>query len=136
MNTKTPIPGSPTPTPVPFTSVSAKFTYDGDGRMVKSVIDGVTTLYVGAHYEVTNPGAGQAVTKYYPGGAMRVGTTLYYLLSDHLGSTSIMTNSTGAKVSELRYKAWGDVRYNSGAIPYLIPHPKLPGCVDGGFLYA
>lgn len=53
-------------------------------------------------------------TKYYFAGAqrvaMRTGSTLSYLLSDHLGSTSITTNSSGALVSELRYKPWGEVR--------------------------
>ncbi len=92
---------------------TTQFVYDGDGKMVKSVINGVTTLFVSGAYQVK---AG-VVTKYYPGGAMRVGSTLYYLLPDHLGSTSITTNSTGTKVSELRYKPWGEVRYNSGATP-------------------
>jgi hypothetical protein len=34
----------------------AAFTYDGDGNRVKSVIGTETTLFIGAHYEVTNPG--------------------------------------------------------------------------------
>jgi len=34
-----------------------------------------------------------------------------YFLTDHLGSTSITTDNTGAKVSEMRYKSWGEVRY-------------------------
>ena len=34
-----------------------------------------------------------------------------YVLSDHLGSTSITTDKLGAKVSEMRYKPWGEVRY-------------------------
>jgi len=58
------------------------------------------------------------VTKYYYAGeqrvAMRQGTTLYYLLSDHLGSTSLTTDASGNVVSEMRYSAWGEVRYNSG----------------------
>ncbi len=45
------------------------------------------------------------------------GGTLCYLLSDQLGSTSITTNSCGAKVAELRYKVWGEVRFTSGASP-------------------
>jgi len=34
-----------------------------------------------------------------------------YLLTDHLGSTSLTTDSSGVKVSEMRYKPWGEVRY-------------------------
>ncbi|HJS19229.1 MAG TPA: RHS repeat-associated core domain-containing protein, partial [Anaerolineales bacterium] len=77
----------------------------------------VTTYFIGSHYEVT----GSTITKYYFAGnqrvAMRTNTTLYYLLSDHLGSTSLTTNVSGAVVSELRYKAWGETRYASGSTP-------------------
>jgi RHS repeat-associated protein len=50
---------------------------------------------------------------------MRVGTGgsttgLKWLLTDHLGSTSITADgATGAKLSELRYKPWGELRYAS-----------------------
>ena len=39
----------------------ATFVYDGDGRRVKSTINGTTTTFVGSHYEVT----GSTVAKYY-----------------------------------------------------------------------
>jgi len=48
---------------------------------------------------------------------MRENGTLSYLLADHLGSTSITANSSGAKVAELRYNAWGDTRYSWGTTP-------------------
>ena len=98
-------------------SLTASFVYDGDGARVKSTINGVTTYFVGSHYEKS----GSTVTKYYYAGsqriAMRKGGTLSYLLSDHLGSTSITTNSAGALVSELRYKPWGETRYSNGTTP-------------------
>jgi RHS repeat-associated protein len=79
---------------------------------------GATTTYiVGAHYEVTDG----VVTKYCFAGAQRVamrkGSTLSYLLGDHLGSTSITTNTSGTLVSEMRYKPWGETRYTSGTTP-------------------
>jgi len=84
---------------------------------VKSTINGVTTNFIGNHYEVS----GSTVTKYYFAGtsriAMRVNSTLSYLLTDHLGSTSITANSNGALVSELRYKPWGETRYSNGTTP-------------------
>jgi RHS repeat-associated protein len=50
--------------------------------------------------------------------AMRQGSsTLNYLLSDHLGSTSLATDSSGAEVGELRYYAYGKTRYTSGSTP-------------------
>jgi RHS repeat-associated protein len=100
---------------------NAEFTYDGDGRRVKSVIatnvGSTTTYFVGSHYEVT----GTSITKYYFAGtqriAMRKDTTLYYLLSDHLGSTSLVTDAAGTVISQTRYKAWGEVRHQSGVTP-------------------
>ncbi len=129
---KTPTPTiTPTSTPggvaeaaMQFKSMSATFRYDADGNMVKAVMDGVTTIYVSPMYQITtNPtvDAGQPViTKYYPGGAIRtshaaLGTSeLCYSLSDHLGSTSLTTDATGAKIAEMRYKPWGEVRFASG----------------------
>jgi len=61
------------------------------------------------------------VKYYYAGGqrvAMRKGSsTLYFLLGDHLGSTSITANSSGSKVAELRYHPWGGTRYTDGTTP-------------------
>jgi hypothetical protein len=66
-------------------------------------MNGVATYFVGAHYEVT----GSTITKYYyagaqriatpalaPGASVRQGTTLSYLLSDHLDSTSLTVNAS------------------------------------------
>ncbi|MBI4761327.1 MAG: RHS repeat-associated core domain-containing protein [Chloroflexota bacterium] len=94
----------------------AQFTYDGDGRRVKSVVNGTTIHFVGAHYELT----GSQVTKYYFAGATRIAMRKYtvpqsmsveYFLGDHLGATSITTDANGAKTSELRYKPWGEICY-------------------------
>jgi hypothetical protein len=117
------MPPSVTPTTPPAYQ-SAAFRYDGDGKRVKSTINGNTTTYfVGAHYEVS----GSTNTKYYYAGAqriaMRTSGTLNYLLGDHLGSTSLTTDAAGNKISEVRYceaslwdKAWGEVRYAWGNI--------------------
>jgi len=91
----------------------ALFTYDGDGRRVKSVADGETILFVGGYYEKK----GAEITKYYPGGAIRKyvipqSMSVEYVLGDHLGSASVMTDSLGNKVSEMRYSPWGEVRYS------------------------
>ncbi|NWG34981.1 MAG: RHS repeat-associated core domain-containing protein [Chloroflexi bacterium] len=113
---------SPTPTlpPVPV-FLGASFIYNGDGQRVKSVITTniatTTTYFVGNYYEVANG----VVTKYYYAGAqriaMRTGGKLYFMFGDHLGSTSMTTDASGNIVSEMRYKAWGEVRYASGNTP-------------------
>jgi RHS repeat-associated protein len=95
------------------TTYSASFTYDGNGQRVKSVINGETILFVGGYFEQK----GSEVTKYYPGGAMRKyvipqSMNVEYVLGDHLGSATVMTDSSGNKVSEMRYTPWGQVRYS------------------------
>ena len=45
---------------------------------------------------------------------MNVGGTVYYLHADHLGSTSITTDGSGAVVSSQTYFAFGAIRSSSG----------------------
>jgi RHS repeat-associated protein len=60
-------------------------------------------------------------TRYYFFGAQRVAMrqagVLYWLLGDHLRSTSLTLNSSGTKTGELRYKAYGETRYTWGTTP-------------------
>jgi hypothetical protein len=97
---------------------TATFVYDGDGNRVKATVAGVTTAYVGNHFEQS----GTVTKTYIYAGTQRValrdGSTLYFLLGDHLGSTAVTANSsTGALVAELRYKPWGETRYFTGTTP-------------------
>ncbi len=78
----------------------------------------VTTYYIGNYFEYVN----SSTTKkyYYAGGqrvAMRDNSTLYYLLGDHLGSTSVTANSNGTLYSSQRYDPWGGTRYTAGTTP-------------------
>ena len=58
---------------------------------------------------------------YYAGGqrvAIRNGSsTVNYLFGDHLGSTSITADSSGARAAELMYKPFGENRYTWGTTP-------------------
>jgi RHS repeat-associated protein len=96
---------------------TASFMYDADGTRVKSVIDSETTYFIDSHYEIT----GSTLTKYYMAGASRVALrkngTLSYMLADHLGSTSLVTDTNGNRTSELRYKPWGETRFSFGTMP-------------------
>ena len=102
-------------------AATATFTYDGDGKRVKATVGGTTTVYINNYLEWT--GSTSTMVKYIYAGnqrvAMRVGTgaTRYFLLSDHLGSTTVTANSSGAFYAELRFKAWGETRYSSGTTP-------------------
>jgi RHS repeat-associated protein len=46
---------------------------------------------------------------------MRRGTTVSYLHSDHLGSTSLVTNAAGQAISQSRYTPFGESRWTSGS---------------------
>jgi RHS repeat-associated protein len=107
---------------------TAKFTYDGDGaRVLQLLPDGSKTAYAGA-LEVTITGTQRITKTYYSAGsqliAMRQFTTpttsvLYFLHSDHLGSTSLTTDASGNPVARQLYDAWGNVRASaaSGTMP-------------------
>jgi hypothetical protein len=82
----------------------------------------VTTTYIGNHFEWTSAG----FTMYYYARAVRVamrrsGYTsnngLFWLVGDHLGSTSRVANENGTPFTngEQRYLPWGEKRYPTGA---------------------
>jgi YD repeat-containing protein len=92
-----------------------QYTYDGDGNRVKKMVGGVASYYVGNYYEVS----GSTTTKYYYFGGQRVamkkGSTTYYLHTDHLGSTSVVADSSGALVTRQTYYPFGGVRTTQGS---------------------
>ena len=99
-------------------AATASFVYDGDGNRVKATVGGVTTTYLGNYYEWN----GTAGVKYYYAGSQRVAMRTaagipYFLLGDHLGSTSIVATAAGGFYSELRYGPWGETVYSSGTTP-------------------
>jgi RHS repeat-associated protein len=49
--------------------------------------------------------------------AMRRGDEVYYVLGDHLGSTSLVLNDDGTVHSEVRYYPYGEERWRSGMVP-------------------
>ncbi|MDE3091100.1 MAG: RHS repeat-associated core domain-containing protein, partial [Chloroflexota bacterium] len=91
-------------------TVTTQYVYNADGARVKKIVGGVTTYYVGNYYEVTSG----AVTKYYYFGAqrvaMRTSAGVTYLHSDHLGSTSVAVDASGALQSRQTYYAFGGMR--------------------------
>ena len=95
--------------------------------MKKTKPDGSKTIYVGGVYEVdkTSGGSVTRTVTYYPAaGAMRINisgasNTVYYILKDHLGSASVVTDGTSPTpqtVAEQRYYPYGETRFTSGTI--------------------
>jgi RHS repeat-associated protein len=103
---------------------TTQFVYDGNGNMVKKINpDGSRTIYVAGNYEVRKDSGGTVIgsTTYYPAaGAMRVVTgtnvAVYYTLGDQLGSTSVVTDASGAVMGTQGYFPFGETRYKTGSL--------------------
>ncbi|NPV85710.1 MAG: RHS repeat-associated core domain-containing protein, partial [Anaerolineae bacterium] len=99
----------------------AQYLYDGDNNLVKSVVNGKTTYYPGRHYQQND----DTIHKCYTLGRQFVAVrtiqdetdTLHWVLDDHLGSTSVTASEDGAWNSEIKYTAYGEVRWKSGLTP-------------------
>ena len=101
---------------------TASFVYDADGTRVKSTVGGVTTVYIAGLYEFIENGATDKVTKYYEGNALRrsgygVDDGVFYLLRDHLSSSSVILNQSGTVVTNGNqyYTPYGS---NRGGTPF------------------
>lgn len=76
--------------------MTATLGWNGLGRMVTATVGLTTTYYAGNHFERVN---GITNTYCYHAGkraAMRQGNTLYWLLTDYLGTTSNLIAATSA----------------------------------------
>lgn len=81
---------------------TSNYTYDGDGRRVQKLSGGVTTIYV---YNVS----GELIAEYNNSGQPPVGGGgTSYLTIDHLGSTRVVTNSSGGVKSRHDYMPFGE----------------------------
>jgi RHS repeat-associated protein len=86
--------------------LSSTYSYDGDGHRVKKVVgtggSAVTTVFV---YNAS----GQMIAEYNtPDQPVQGGGGTSYLTSDHLGSTRVVTNSTGVVKARHDYLPFGE----------------------------
>jgi hypothetical protein len=98
---------SPTSTPSPLNQ--AKYTYDGDGNLVKSNVtaqNGTETItyYVSGYYNVQVIGSNTTVQKFYTFGSQTIAIQtslnnaqgmLNWIMSDNLNSTTVTANADG-----------------------------------------
>ncbi len=97
------------------------------------MVVGTTISYIGStaiqQYLEWNDSTTSMRKFYYAGStrmAMRTGSTLNYLMGDHLGSQAITTDSNGNKTGEIRYYPWGTERYfNSSIKTSIVPKDRL-----------
>ncbi len=121
-------------------ATTATFVYNGDGERVRSTVNGTSTAFIGSILEWT--GSTTTMIRYYYAGAariaMRSGTDdpHQYILSDHLGSTSVTTSSEGVYQSGMLYKPWGETRWTSGTLPTKYTYTsQYSNVTDFGLMY-
>ena len=90
------------------TTTLATFLYDADGNRVKGTVSGTTTVYIAGVYERQ----GAAYTSYYEGGGLRrsgysTNNGVFYMLSDHLKSTSALVARNGVLNVKYFYYPYG-----------------------------
>jgi RHS repeat-associated protein len=81
-------------------SSTTSYVYDGDGRRVKKTVGGVTTVFV---YNASS----QLIAEYATEQPQGEGGTRY-LTSDHLGSTRLVTDSSGNVKARYDYLPFGE----------------------------
>jgi uncharacterized protein RhaS with RHS repeats len=97
-----------------------EYTYDGQGALVKrTMADGSWTVYIGGIYEKHSDGT---YVKYYSALGRRIAMrdntgVVHYVLADHLGSSTVVTSSTGAVVGTMKYYPYGAMRSTTGTMP-------------------
>jgi RHS repeat-associated protein len=100
------------------------YTYDPNGRRVRSLNSGtgVTTTYVYAGINVIYEATLTESTDYLYANGMRIakktGATVKYFHSDHLGSTRLVTDSSGQPTFESDYKPFGEEANATGTEKY------------------
>ena len=87
----------------------------GHPDRVKGTVGGVTTVYIAGVFEFIENGATDKITKYYDGNAMRrsgygVDDGVFYLLQDHLKSSSVFVNQAGNTLATNYYYPYGGNR--------------------------
>jgi RHS repeat-associated protein len=107
---------------------TASYTYDGNGRRVTKTVGGVTTVFV---YD-----AGGNLAAEYGGVAPGVSGPIY-LTGDHLGSTRLVTNGSGASVKCYDYLPFGEEIpvgvAGRGACYGGASYPGTPDVISGKF---
>ncbi|MBU4487936.1 MAG: VCBS repeat-containing protein [Candidatus Omnitrophica bacterium] len=108
---------------IPNEGEKTSFVYDGDGGRVKVITSFETTTYIGATYEVQAKGAETKISKHIFLGSTRIctvendgATTKYcYFHQDHIGSSNVITDETGAIAKLIEYSPYGLTSREEGA---------------------
>ena len=103
------------PTSIGYNNNATINVYDANGIRVKKVTPTSTTVYIGQTYECANG----VCMKYIMSGTQIIaqisGSDTNYYHTDHLGSSSIITDNTGNKVEDIYYYPYGEIKTNTGS---------------------
>jgi RHS repeat-associated protein len=84
------------------------------GTRVKKSVGTTHTYYIGDHFEIE----GGTLIKYIFAGNLRVaqikGSARSYFHKDHLGSSTVMTNTSGLEIESTDYMPFGGTRNHTG----------------------
>ena len=94
------------------------FVYDGDGGRVKKITSAGTTTFIGQSLEKDPIGK---TTKYVFAGSQRIASkdstgALRFYHTDHLGSSNVITDSTGTLVELAEYTPYGSLSHREGSV--------------------
>jgi len=100
----------------------AQFLYDGDGGRVEKITPAGNTIYIGSLYE---EGADKSrVDHVFANGqpicdiwSLNSSSETYYYSADHLGSTTLVTDSHGNLKQQIHYDPFGDIFSTEGDSP-------------------
>jgi RHS repeat-associated protein len=104
------------------TGVQTNVRYDATGQRVFQSHGNDVRLYFGDYLDVAYSATGGPIqtTQYYYAGPLLIArkdsTGTYWYHQDHLGSTRIMTDQSGAVVARYDYKPFGDTINKSGTL--------------------
>lgn len=112
------------PLTITMAGQTTTFVYDGEGGRVKKTAASIVTRYIGKLYECDNASCARMVLA----NGERIASigasgTTYYYHTDHLGSSSVITDSAGAKAQALSYYPFGATRTNNSPVTPTIDVP-------------
>ena len=108
-----------------------EYSYDQDNNRVKKQdnINNETTFYINENFieKVNSTGTYNEIYYYHDDTliARKESSKVYFYHPDHLGSTTLITNSTGGKEEETNYKPYGEPLYNDDSSRFLYTGKEL-----------
>ena len=103
----------------PAGEIIAEYVYDYQGQRVKKTENGVTTYYIGKHYEEKKGATVDEKTSYFFANNQRIAKStqknkappeVSYYLNNHLGSADVIIDENGKLLDNIKYLPYGGYR--------------------------